>query len=88
MPVAPAPPWYLADLMEAAGRTGEVGVKPKTRAVSCASAGSRLGETPGEVPDWVFYGPDSLLVECGPAISWFEGEGLSVDTVYAASPDY
>jgi hypothetical protein len=88
MPVAAAAPGYLADLMEAAGRIDEAGVKPKAPLVSCSSAGLRLEDTSEEVPDWVFYGPDSLLAECGPAISWFEGEGLVVDMVCAASPDY
>jgi hypothetical protein len=41
-----------------------------------------------EVPDWVFYGPDSLLAECGPAVSWFESKGYSVDLVSATSPYY
>jgi hypothetical protein len=88
MGVASAPPEYLVDLLEAARRIDEFGVKQKTPALSCASAGLRLEDNPGEVPDWVFYGPDSLLAECGPAISWFEGDGLVVDTVCAASPDY
>jgi hypothetical protein len=39
------------------------------------------------VPDWVFYGPDSLLDECAPAISWFQSKNMLVDTMYATSPD-
>jgi hypothetical protein len=46
------------------------------------------GSTRGAVPDWVFYGPDSLLVECGPAVSWFQSKGLIVDLESAPSPDY
>lgn len=42
----------------------------------------------GQVPDWVFYGPDSLLAETAPAISWFESKGLAVDTVWAPAPDH
>lgn len=41
-----------------------------------------------EVPDWVFYGPDSLLAECGPAVAWFESKGYSVDLASATSPYY
>jgi len=40
------------------------------------------------VPDWVFYGPDSLLAECGPAVDWFESKGYSVDLASATSPYY
>lgn len=46
------------------------------------------GPLSSEVPDWVFYGPDSLLAECGPAVSWFESKGYSVDLAYAVSPNY
>jgi hypothetical protein len=60
---------------------------------TCSSSGivSDSGRLPTagplspEVPDWVFYGPDSLLAECGPAVSWFESKGHSVDLAYAAS---
>ena len=40
------------------------------------------------VPDWVFYGPDSLLEECGPAADWLRAKGLDVELVAASAPDY
>jgi hypothetical protein len=52
--------------------------------VSARSAGAHTFD---EVPDWVFYGPDSLLAETTPAVAWFESKGLTVDTVWSPSPD-
>jgi hypothetical protein len=58
--------------------------KPDRCELSVAKSVMASGE---EVPDWVVYGPESLLVACGPAIAWFESQGDVVDTVYAPS-DY
>ncbi len=37
------------------------------------------------VPDWIFYGPDSLIAACMPAVGYLESQGLEVDTIYATS---
>lgn len=59
---------------------------------ACSPLGPGMAVAAGplspEVPDWVFYGPDSLLAECGPAVSWFESKGYSVDLASATSPYY
>jgi hypothetical protein len=87
--VSDGPPRFLARLVENA-LAGEA----RARAGSgCCLAGSdeaekALAAITETVPDWVFYGPDSLLAECGPAVSWFEAKGQEVALVSAPVPDH
>ena len=70
----------------AAGRGGRSMVRKPSRC-EFSEGGSSVASG-GEVPDWVIYGPESLLVACGPAISWFESQGEVVDTAHAPSDYY
>ncbi|MFZ1946204.1 MAG: hypothetical protein WAW06_01500, partial [bacterium] len=87
--VLSAKPEGVEKLVEAAKRLS----RPEARAIAasghcCAPGAAATTCLSGSVPDWVFYGPDSLLAECGPAVAWLESNGLEVDLVAATSPDY
>ncbi len=86
-----APP-FVANLLNATERLYGDGSLIELSDSPCNLSGHGkplgAGSLGTEVPDWVFYGPDSLLAECGPAVSWFESNGYSVDLGYATSAYY
>jgi hypothetical protein len=87
--VSNEPPSYLAELVENA-LAGEAHAQAS---LGCCLAGAdevikALDVATETVPDWVIYGPDSLLAECGPAVSWFESKGHEVVLVGAPVPDH
>jgi hypothetical protein len=88
--IGDGPPPFLARLVGDAVQ--DEGYENKvTDAGCCLRATSRALGTEScssGVPDWVFYGPDSLLAECGPVVSWFGSRGLEVSVLAATSPDY
>jgi hypothetical protein len=85
-------PAFASEVVRLATRFGDRMTSERLRDARCHPSASRKGPdrslSYNDIPDWVFYGPDSLLAECMPAVDWFELNGLAVDTVHALSPDY
>jgi hypothetical protein len=85
-------PSFASEVVRLAPHFGDRITSERLRDAKCHPSAGR--NAPGsslshdDIPDWVFYGPDSLLAECMPAVGWFELNGLAVDTVHALSPDY
>jgi len=61
----------------------ETPVRSKHTAICCETSRTRVKSK--SVPDWIFYGPDSLVAETMPAVSYLQSQGLVVDTIYATS---
>jgi hypothetical protein len=85
-------PEFVPEVVTLAPRFRDRMTSERIRDADCHASPAGIAPYPhvsdGDVPDWVFYGPDTLLAECLPAIDWFELNGLAVDTVHAPSPDY
>ena len=87
--VSDAPPSYLDNLV---GNAQSGDVHAQAGLACCLKGSDAIGKAVAAatetVPDWVFYGPDSLLDECAPAVSWFEEKGKEVALVTASTPDH
>jgi hypothetical protein len=87
--ISDGPPSFLDNLLADADLVVDTTRMAKAADAGCCSRlASGLAATTAGVPDWVFYGPDSLLVACGPAVDWLESKGKEVSLVGAPSPDY